>query len=294
MGRQHELGRRIGALQDVDGILEAMQSLAMVEVSRITAFIEAQRAVLHHMETVLDDFLSDRPLPERSVTADLMIAFGAERGFCGDFNQRIADTLRQQLDQSTLPTQIVLVGTGLAEQWQGTAPTVLAGPSVAEEVPQVLQRMTDAVTDMLGDSRDAPATGLLLVTHDSSGVVIRRLLPLQREPVPRHPFALRLNLPAAHFGARLTEQYLYALLHAALYDSLLAENRRRVDHMEGALHRLDERLDELGKRLSRLRQEEITEEIEILMLSLEAESGDVPVSGSGRGSAEPLNESSIT
>ena len=271
MSRRHELTTRIDALQDVHGILDAMQSLAMVEVSRITAFIEAQRAALELVETVVDDFLGDRPLPSAEIAGDLVIAFGAERGFCGDFNPRIAGELERQLGATGRPASLVLVGTGLAGSWQGIEPMVLPGPGVAEEVPGVLQRLTDTVAGLLPAGRDAPATGLLLVAHDASGIRVRRLLPLQRPPRPRSRFPLRLNLPPARFGTLLTEQYLYALLHAALYDSLLEENRRRADHMESALHRLGERLETLHRQRNRERQEEITEEIEILMLSLEAE-----------------------
>jgi len=37
--------------------------------------------------------------------------------------------------------------------------------------------------------------------------------------------------------------------------------------MEQAGHRIDEQLEELGRRSNRARQEEITEEIEIILLS---------------------------
>jgi F-type H+-transporting ATPase subunit gamma len=49
--------------------------------------------------------------------------------------------------------------------------------------------------------------------------------------------------------------------------SLLAENQYRVQHLEGAVHRLNERLAELSTRAKSLRQEEITEEIEMILLA---------------------------
>lgn len=48
--------------------------------------------------------------------------------------------------------------------------------------------------------------------------------------------------------------------------SLLAENQYRVQHLEGAVRRLDERLEELATRARSLRQEEINEEIEMILL----------------------------
>jgi F-type H+-transporting ATPase subunit gamma len=51
------------------------------------------------------------------------------------------------------------------------------------------------------------------------------------------------------------------------YTSLMAEHYRRVQHLEGAIDRLEQRAEELGKKRNMLRQEEITEEIEVIMLS---------------------------
>jgi F-type H+-transporting ATPase subunit gamma len=53
----------------------------------------------------------------------------------------------------------------------------------------------------------------------------------------------------------------------------MAENRKRLEHIDSAIRRLEK--DEAQLRLSSnaLRQEEIIEEIELIMLSAEALSG---------------------
>ena len=56
-------------------------------------------------------------------------------------------------------------------------------------------------------------------------------------------------------------------MHDVFYGSLMAENRRRLQHMEGAMQRMEEKTGELQRRYNLLRQEEITEEIEIILLS---------------------------
>jgi F-type H+-transporting ATPase subunit gamma len=68
----------------------------------------------------------------------------------------------------------------------------------------------------------------------------------------------------------LAEQYLFAALHEMLYSSLMAENQRRMQHMDSAVQRLERTSTELSLKRNILRQEEITEEIEIIMLSVEA------------------------
>ncbi len=64
------------------------------------------------------------------------------------------------------------------------------------------------------------------------------------------------------------EQYLFAALHALLFGSLMAEHQQRARHLEGALQRVDGRVRELRQRRNLLRQEEITEEIELILLNL--------------------------
>ncbi len=49
----------------------------------------------------------------------------------------------------------------------------------------------------------------------------------------------------------------------------MAENQRRIQHLEGAIQRLEEKNENLARKSRTLRQEEITEEIEVILLSVE-------------------------
>ena len=60
-----------------------------------------------------------------------------------------------------------------------------------------------------------------------------------------------------------------AALNEVLYSSLMVENRQRQMHMDHALQRLDDDSARLGLAYNAQRQEEITEEIEIILLSAE-------------------------
>ena len=57
----------------------------------------------------------------------------------------------------------------------------------------------------------------------------------------------------------------------------MAENRRRMQHLEGAIRRLEERTSELALKRNALRQEEITEEIEVILLSARAVQQNPPL-----------------
>jgi len=83
----------------------------------------------------------------------------------------------------------------------------------------------------------------------------------------RKAYPAEMNLHPIEFLRGLTGHYLHAVLNEVLYSSLMAENRQRQAHMDRALQRLDEDSERLRLRYNCQRQEEITEEIELILLS---------------------------
>ncbi|MGD8430741.1 MAG: F0F1 ATP synthase subunit gamma, partial [Ectothiorhodospiraceae bacterium] len=79
-----------------------------------------------------------------------------------------------------------------------------------------------------------------------------------------------LNLAPRDFLEALVDEYLRCVLEGILITSLLAESQARTSHLEAALDRLDERTEGLRRQRNQFRQEEITEEIEVILLSVEA------------------------
>jgi F-type H+-transporting ATPase subunit gamma len=77
----------------------------------------------------------------------------------------------------------------------------------------------------------------------------------------------QLHLPPRRMLLELADQYLFAALNARLLHALMAENHQRVRHLESATRHLDGQWQQLGRRASMLRQEEIIEEIEVILLS---------------------------
>ena len=66
---------------------------------------------------------------------------------------------------------------------------------------------------------------------------------------------------------QLVDHYLITALHKILHVSLMAENQHRIQHLERATRHLDDRTDELSHRINALRQEEIIEEFEVILLN---------------------------
>ncbi|UCE31898.1 MAG: F0F1 ATP synthase subunit gamma [Burkholderiales bacterium] len=272
MTRRRELRDRIASLGEIDEILTAMKNLALVEVRRIEAFIRAQRAAVAVIEDAAADFRADRSrmLGTLPPTRDVLCLVGSERGFCGDFNPRVLEAARRWQGAHQPPAAVLVVGERLHTIWDSGPAHAVPGAGVADEVPAVLQALVASLPTLLAIGEDARATaGMVVIYQAEHAVVTRRLLPLPEpaaQPAKR-PYPLTLNLPPARFFAELTDQYLYAAMQHALYESLLEENRRRLNHMEHAVHKLREDLEALAKRRNRLRQEEITEEIEVILLN---------------------------
>jgi F-type H+-transporting ATPase subunit gamma len=96
-----------------------------------------------------------------------------------------------------------------------------------------------------------------------------------RDVEPRFTHASLVHLSPQAFLGALLDHYLYSVLHELIYVSLMAEKLKRVRHLEGAVRHLDEKSSALLRKSNALRQEEIIEEIEAILLST-ASQGNQP------------------
>jgi F-type H+-transporting ATPase subunit gamma len=276
MSRRHELQRRVASLGEIEGIMIAMKNLAFMEIQKLARFITTQLNVVTAIETIASDFITHygNVLPRSQMVHDAYLLVGSERGFCGDFNESIVKAAQEQLGAPD-PPPVVVVGHRLATKLEGypRLATVIEGPGVAEEVDSVLASVVRPFTQLERKLLTDEVLGLVIIYHSSEtgSVELRRLLPQPEPKLYAHQFshAPLLTLAPTDFLAKLTEHYLFAALHEAFYSSMMVENQYRLNHMDNAIRQLDKRMTEFMMRSNRLRQEEITEEIEIIMLSVE-------------------------
>ncbi|MBL8431329.1 MAG: F0F1 ATP synthase subunit gamma [Dechloromonas sp.] len=273
MSRRRELARRLASLTELAGIMSAMKGLALMEIRVLQDFLATQRRMVTGIETAAAQFfawhgdLAVTPPPD----SELCIVVGSEQGFCGDFNETVLKRWETVSAGTPRKAACLIVGERLASRFQEGAPPLLQlpGASVADEVPGVLLRLTSELSHFL-TSGEMRGSGVSVLYHcDATGETrLRRLLPLRDLPPPaRSGYPPDLNLPAADFLAGLTRHYLHAALNEVLYSSLLAESRQRHAHMDSALNKLDEDSDRLRLAYNAQRQEDITEEIEVILLS---------------------------
>jgi F-type H+-transporting ATPase subunit gamma len=279
VSKRRGLEQQLQAFGDIKDILGAMKNLALMEMRKLTQFLSTQRRVVETMESASTDFLSFYPYPagEAVNARNVYLVIGSERGFCGDFNETMRSALETYLEGvSPEEVWVIAVGYRLSAK-PADAPRVvarIAGASVVEEVGSVLTRLIETL-DVLHDRAPVRPRCLTVLSHEAeeAGVRISVLEPFKRlehKRVPPYAYPPLLNLTPPRALTGLADQYLFAKLHELFYSSLMAENLQRLQHMENAIRRIEQESAELLLRRNMLRQEEITEEIEVLMLGAEA------------------------
>jgi len=272
MSKLSDLHSRMHALRDIEGILNAMKNLSLAEITKIARFTVTQQELLHSVEETLADFqqFHGPPATAGEEGARLYVLIGSERGFCGGFNETIQSTLEDQPATPT-PPKLIVVGRKLALKFLDDKRVVasLDGPSVAEEIPAVITELAKTLTQF-------PALDWRIIHNKfaGEGTSVEVSSPFdfpKPEPGQRLEFPPLLNMPAPELRPLLFEQYLFALFYGIFYQSFMAENHERLRHMESALNKLREEEERLRRQSNSLRQQTITEELEIIMLSVENE-----------------------
>lgn len=277
MSLSRELQLHITQLTEIRSILNSMKNLALMEIHKLQRLKTMQGQAVANIERAALDFLDFYPGPAAvdDNAAHVCILLGAERGFCGDFNESLINMIA-----TGAYTGVIAVGSRLCNRQEDIAAEVIAtleGANVAEEIPAVINRLIDAIGSLHDGgtaTKAVPALQLTVVYHDTAPnqIAQRQVLP----PFPRQNGQTLhdgnppvLNLEPGEFFADLLHHYLFAVLHEIFYISLMAENHRRLQHLEGAVNHLDDETVKLQRKSQIYRQEEITEEIEVILLNAE-------------------------
>jgi len=276
MSKLRDLEAQIRSLNEIKEIMNAMKNLSLMETHRLERLLDTQRRAVSTIESASADFFFFRPhLTSRAEEfRDVYLLIGSERGFCGDFNESL---LRAMDDHGGVPagTALVVIGSKLGNKMVDD-PRVTAfvdGATVVEEIASVAANLAQALSRVSSLRRGAAPLRLTVFhNHPPHESVEVSVVGPFKQPEPKNPpfaYAPLLNLKPGSFLRALAGQYLEAALQELLYRSLAAENQRRLRHMDSAVRRLERTLADLVRRRNTLRQEEITEEIEVIMLGAE-------------------------
>lgn len=263
MSKSRELQLHISQLEEIRSILNAMKNLALMALYKISRLQILQSKVVTHIEDSAATFLatySELEISERAAKP-VYVVIGSERGFCGDFNERLLDSLANQPSEGVIAIGSRLMGR--LESYPCNIITALTGANVEEDVPSLLEQLFEQFERLPNNQT------LIAVYHDypTDAIKHRQILPLSVPKVEREN-SLLLNLSPELFFSNLLKRYLLATLHEIIYLSLLTENRLRLQHLDGAVQHLDEKMQNFRQKSQTYRQEEITEEIEVILLTV--------------------------
>ncbi len=265
MSATHALRERARLLDELRQIVQAMKNMAFAEMQRLsharTSQGEACRAVLQALVDMLapiDGQSGDAP------RSKVCLVIGAERGFCGAFNAHLA-AAAADLQRADPQLHLLIAGRRLAEFF-GASSSVekLDGCAALEEADPALDGWMHGL--LAAAAHDAE---LWLLHAGATTVAHVRIWPV---PLPEHDTsggATPLHyLPRPQLLAALQRQALRLLLQRGLLESLEQENHWRLAQTQRAQDHLDELGNQLRLRYARLRQAEITNELETLMTAI--------------------------
>ena len=228
MSQSRALQQHIEHLTEIRSILHSLKNMAFMDMHKLSKLRQAQVLVVKHIENVAADFLQFYP--------DIVIAVGS----------RLCNRLQN--------TDIVF--------------SALSGANCSDEISQVLGNVTDGISEL---HRQHTLFNLSVLFHQDEhlNITMRAILPPfknidRQSEYKNEPL---INLQSTQFLLELIEHYVFSSLQDILYTSLAAENNQRLQHLDNAVRHLDETTEKLHKKSQVYRQEEITEEIEVILLN---------------------------
>lgn len=251
-----------------------MKNLSLMEIKKVSAFSQEQAKALTAMEMAGADFINFHPDLRKEIKSDaaaVYILLGSERGFCGAFNENLLAAYENYAAQkkSVKEHHLVLVGDKLAAKApaQKLPVKTIAGATTAEEIPNVIL----ALLKNIGTTHYSSWVVIYNEMQNSSMITKTFHLSEQLKFSEQSKFTSPplLYLEPKTFFVEFLNQYILAALYQIFYQSFNAEHQQRYRHTDGAIKWLEKAVAKVLLRFNEIRQEEITETIEEIMLSIE-------------------------
>lgn len=139
--------------------------------------------------------------------------------------------------------------------------TYFPGPSTFDEILPRIQQLLDHLLQF-------PASLKIdVLSHGEHDLQRKQLQPSLELPIPEPVVHVDIVGKKELLFDELQGQCLYQNLFRTMLVSLIRENRMRLQQMEGAREHIDTLINKIRLRLNSLRQQEIVEEIEMILVS---------------------------
>jgi F-type H+-transporting ATPase subunit gamma len=289
-GSTDGLRRKIAGAQDLEGVVRSMKALAASSIGQYEKAVQSMDEYYRTVKLGLAVCLrqaeplaageSNRAQPGGPIGA---VVFGSDQGLVGRFNEVLVEFAEGKLRAlSGKLTKIWAVG----ERAHDLIADAGLGKASRLSVPVSVNTIASLTGQILIDIETARELGVVhavYVFHNrpNSGAtyepVGKLLLPLDH--IWQNKLAATLwptnMLPEVIEGApqalqAFIREYLFVLLFQACAESLASENASRLAAMQRAEKNIENILEELSRRLHRIRQESIDEELFDVISGFEA------------------------
>lgn len=280
------LSRHSDTLTSIRGIVHTMKTLSAINA---TPYEQAARSIEAYHRTILQGFAAFAhrtgalaPQPE-DTARHLLVVFGSDHGLCGNYNETLAETVKDHCQTQTPKKQYLLcVGARMNDVLvdQNLSPeTVLLPPASSEGIVHLAG---DIVTRLDAISQSTPlyrTTITLAFTqrgeHALREPVTRRLLPLDTKLLSRDRHWPSRTLPDYSMTpdallASLIRSHIFASVFRAAAEAMVTENSARLAQMQQAEQSVDDRLEQVNAELRFVRQTDITNELMDVIVGFEA------------------------
>lgn len=266
MSRRRVIADRIAALSDLRDVFDSMRTLSLVEIAKLNRSEPARHRLQEQLALVARASAPYFSAISEPAGPRLFLLLGSERGFCAGFNDGVVAAW-EAIGSRDSSARAIAVGSVLAEKLGDSNAVIarLSGPLIAEEIEGSLIGVLREVARF--ERAAAAPISFSTIANGREGVETTAILPFEPPPAAGVRRVPSLNLPPASFIDDFVDRYADATLHGVFATSLLNEARARLAHMTAAIDRLDENVTLLRRRSHRLRQEEITQEVETILLS---------------------------
>lgn len=265
--RLAETTKRIDSVQQLETVVAAMRGISASRSQQARGLLAGLRAYEATVASSIGRILGVSPAnPNREAPRPCqgaVVAFAAEQGFVGAFNDRVLDAVAIEP-----ACDIFLIGSrggavaaerGITPHWHS------AMVPHANLIAGLAGRIADALYEWLSDGSGNRVEVIVPVWSPDRGVVVNRrpLLPFDFQrfaPVASAQPPLTTMAPEILLG-RLAEEYVFAELCEAALSAFAAENDARVAAMLAAKGNLETMSADLRGLARQIRQEEITAEV---------------------------------
>lgn len=273
--------------QDLGSIVGTMKALA---ASSIGQYEEAVASLEHYFRTVElgliacfrqhGTFLAEITTPDTGKVG--AVVFGSDQGLVGSFNTALAEDVVEALSEVPGDKEIWAVGERVAGSLLDAGMNVVGVFAVPNSVRAIaflvheillhgLLRAVDERHSQVLSFHNQPTDSGLYQTR------IHHLLPIgTRWAKQFQQQSWPTKIPPELLGGgasllrKLVQEYLFVSLYRACAESLMSENRTRLNAMQRADKNIEERLEELTFNFHRLRQNAIDDELFDLIAGYEA------------------------